>query len=155
MDAGCEKRLVAQITKQVSAALARPDASNDDEKKACEQLLGIRWSKPLIKAVSPHVLSGLVRRGLYNPATTQMATTLRSGLSEIWKSIGGEVDADSGSWWSFIGKYGLKNEASRQEWDETVTQMQGWLINNPNDLARTRWTSWKKPLKMPNVGSWR
>ena len=66
MDAGCEKRLVSQITKQVSAVLARPNASNDDKKKAYEQLLGIRWSKPLIKEVSPHMLSGLVRRGLYN-----------------------------------------------------------------------------------------
>ena len=102
MDAECEKRLVRQITKQVSNVLARPDASSEDKKKAYEQLLGIRWSKPLIKEVSPHMLSGLVRRGLYNPATTQMATTLRNGLSEIWRSIRGEVDADSGSWWSFI-----------------------------------------------------
>ena len=97
MDAECDKRLVLQITKQVSNMLARPDASNDDKKRAYEQLLGIRWSKPLIKEVSPHMLSGLVRRGLYNPATTQMARILRNGLSEIWRSIGGEVDADSGS----------------------------------------------------------
>ena len=109
MDVGCEKRLVLQITKQVSNVLARPDASNEDKKRAYEQLLGIRWSKPLIKEVSPHMLSGLVRRGLYNPATTQMATILRNGLSEIWRSIGGEVDADSGSWWSFIEKHGLTN----------------------------------------------
>ena len=64
MDVGCEKRLVIQITKQVSNMLARPDASNDDKKRAYEQLLGIRWSKPLIKEVSPHMLSGLVKRGL-------------------------------------------------------------------------------------------
>ena len=147
MDAECEKRLVRQITKQVSNVLARPDASSEDKKKAYEQLLGIRWSKPLIKEVSPHMLSGLVRRGLYNPATTQMATTLRNGLSEIWRSIGGEVDADSGSWWSFIEKHGLTNEASRQGWDETITQMQDWLIYNPSDLAGTRWDFMEEALK--------
>ena len=139
--------MVRQITKQVSNVLARPDASSEDKKKAYEQLLGIRWSKPLIKEVSPHMLSGLVRRGLYNPAATQMATILRNGLSEIWRSIGGEVDADSGSWWSFIEKRGLTNEASRQGWDETVTQMQDWLIYNPSDLAGTRWDFMEEALK--------
>ena len=128
MDEGCEKRLVTQITRHVSAVLARQNASNDEKRAAYEQLLGTRCSKPLIKEVSPHVLSGLVRRGLYDPVTSQMATALRNGLSGIWRSIGGEVDADSGSWWSSIEKHGLKSEASRHGWDETITQMQDWLI---------------------------
>ena len=51
MDDGCEKRLVSKITRQVSTVLARPDASNDEKKNAYEQLLGIRWSKPLIKVL--------------------------------------------------------------------------------------------------------
>ena len=55
-----------------SIVLARPNASNEEKKNAYEQLLGIRWSKPLIKEVSPHVLSGLVRRSFYNPVTSQM-----------------------------------------------------------------------------------
>ena len=147
MDEGCEKRLVTQITRHVPAVLARPNASNEEKRDAYEQLLGSRWSEPLIKEASPHVLGGLVGRGLYNPATSQMATALRNGLSEIWRSIGGEADADSGSWWSFIEKHGLKNEASRQGWDETITQMQDWLIYNPNDLAGTRWDFMEEALK--------
>ena len=75
MDRGCERRPVTQITGHVSAVLARPNASNEEKKNAYEQLLGTRWSKPLIEEASPHVLSGLVRRGMYNPATTQMATS--------------------------------------------------------------------------------
>ena len=57
------------------------------------------------------------------------------------------MDADSGSWWSFSEKHGLENEASRQGWDETISQMQDWLIYNPNDLAGTRWDFLEEVLK--------
>ena len=49
------------------------------------------------------------------------------------------MGADSGSRWSFIDKHGLKNEASRQGWDETITQMQDRLIFDPEDLAGAGW----------------
>ena len=96
-DEDCEKRLVSKITRNASAVLASPTASSEEKKEAREQLLGARWSKPLMKMVSPHVLSGLVRRGLSNPATNQMATVLRNGLYQIWTPVGGDVDVDSGS----------------------------------------------------------
>ena len=54
MDEGCERRLVSQITRNVSVALARRTASNEEKKEAYEKLLGIRWSKPLTREASPH-----------------------------------------------------------------------------------------------------
>ena len=147
MDEGCEKRLVSLRTRNASAVMARRTASNMEKKEAYEQLLGIRWSKPLMKEVSPHVLSGLIRRGLSGPATSQMATVLRKGLCQIWTSIGGDVDVDSGSWRSFVEKHGREDELSKQGWDEAITQMQGWLISNPDDLAKTRWDFVEEAIK--------
>ena len=76
-----------------------------------------------------------------------MATVLRNGLHQIWTSIGGDVDVDSGTWGSFTEKRGLKNEASKQGWDETITQMQDWLISNPDGLAKTRWDLMEEAIK--------
>ena len=48
----------------------------------------------------------------------------------------------------FIEKHGLTNEASRQGWDETITQMQDRLIYNPSDMAGARW-DFMEVLKIP------
>ena len=64
---------------------------------------------------------------------------LRSALREMWHEVGGEVDADSPSWRTFIGATGLIKESSRQGRDETITRLQEWLIFDPTDLSETRW----------------
>ena len=74
-----------------------------------------------MKEVATRALSGFGRRGLADPATAQMATKLRKGLSEIRSSVGGDVDVDSASWWSFVEATGLLEEASKQGCGGTIS----------------------------------
>ena len=57
--------------------------------------LGITWTKRMVKAVPAHKLSGLIRRGVSNPATAQLAQQLRTGLFGTRSVTGGQLDADS------------------------------------------------------------
>ena len=139
MDADCEKKLAVKIAKAASAASAKLLSSRGGKVEAYTCLFGIRWSNPLVKAVSSHGLCGLTKRGLANPATSQMATKFRSGLFEVWNSVGGEVDVFPTSWSPFIEEKGRSKEATRQGWGQTITKLKDWLIRNPNDLAEAKW----------------
>ena len=109
----CVRRLALSVAEQAFAGMASPTASSGEKLKSYSFALGIRWRKHLSKAVSAHVMSGLVGRGLANPATNQMARVLRAGLREAWYAVGGQVDADSSSWRTFIEDKGPIDEASR------------------------------------------
>ena len=67
-----------------------------------------------------------------------MAPRFRAGPFELWSSVGGEVDVHSANEWPFIEKQGLTKEASGHGWDETIMQMQAWLISNPEGLGEAR-----------------
>ena len=84
-------------------------------------------------------MSGLIRRGLANSATNQIALRLRTGLREAWRAAGGQVDADSSSWRTFVEEKGLINGASGQGRRETIPRLREWLVSNPTDLSQTRW----------------
>ena len=43
------------------------------------------------------------------------------------------------SWWPLIEKKGLIKEAARQGRGQTITQLEDWLISNPNDLVEGQW----------------
>ena len=80
-----------------------------------------------------------MRRGLANPATSQLATGFRAGLFEVWNAVGGEVGANSAGRWSFIEINGLIEEASAPGWGVTVAKLGEWLVFGPADLAQARW----------------
>ena len=82
MDEICARQLATRMAKEASAALANPGASQEQKKLAFSFVLGIRWTKDLLETVSAHVMSGLVRRGLANPATKDLARKLREGVHE-------------------------------------------------------------------------
>ena len=129
----CVRRLALSVAEQAFAGMASPTASSGEKLKSYSFALGIRWRKHLSKAASAHVMSGLVGRGLANPATNQMARALRTGLHEVWRAAGGQVDADSSSWWTFVEEKGRIDETSRQGRDETITRLQEWLVSNLMD----------------------
>ena len=139
MGDGREKQLAIKGARTASAALAKPSPADGGKAEANSGLLGIRWSKPLMRAVSTHVLCGLMTMGLPNPTTSQMATRFRSGLFEGRSPVGCEGGAHAASGRPFSEKGGLIREASRQSWGDTVTQLKEWLIFDPNDLAEAKW----------------
>ena len=93
----------------------------------------------MIKAASLHGWSGLVESCLSNPAAVRLARHSRAGVSGSSNTVGGELGADSATWWPLIGVRGLTREASRQGRDETATQPQDWSHSNPADLRGVRW----------------
>ena len=135
----CAQQLATRMVKEASATLANPGASQEQKKLAFGFAPGIRWTKDLLKTVSVHVMSGLVRRGLANPATKELARKLREGVYETWGAIGEQLDADSSSWWTFLEERGITDAAPRQGWGTAVTRLQEWLISNPKDLSETKW----------------
>ena len=139
MDEDCAKKLAIKVVKEASAMLANPGASQEQKELAFSLVLGIRWTKDLMKTVSAHVINGLVRRGLANPATKELARKLRAGVFEIWGAIGEQLDAESSSWWTFLEERGILDTASRQGWEKVITRLQDWLIFNPKDLSETKW----------------
>ena len=139
MDQDCAKKLAIKVVKEASAMLANPGASQEQKELAFSLVLGIRWTKDLMKTVSAHVINGLVRRGLANPATKELARKLRAGVFEIWGAIGEQLDAESSSWWTFLEERGILDTASRQGWEKVITRLQEWLIFNPKDLSETKW----------------
>ena len=114
MDENCAKKLAIKVVKEASTMLANPGASQEQKELAFSLVLGIRWTKDLMKTVSAHVINGLVRRELANPATKELARKLRAGVYEIWGAIGEQLDADSSSWWTFLEERGILDTASRQ-----------------------------------------
>ena len=139
MDENCAEKLAIQVVKEASTMLANPGASQEQKELAFSLVLGIRWTKDLMKTVSVHVINGLVRRGLANPATKELARKLRAGVYEIWGAIGEQLDAESSSWWTFLEERGILDTASRQGWEKVITRLQDWLIFNPKDLSETKW----------------
>ena len=139
MDENCAKKLAIKVVKEASAMLANPGASQEQKELAFSLVLGIRWTKDLMKTVSVHVINGLVRRGLANPVTKELARKLRAGAFEIWGAIGEQLDAESSSWWTFLEERGILDTASRQGWEKVITRLQEWLIFNPKDLSETKW----------------
>ena len=103
--------------------------------------LGSRWAKELAKAASAHKISGMVRRGLSNPAAGEVARRFRAGPYEVRGAVGGEVDVYSASWRTCIGRKGPAKGASRTGRDGTITQPKACLVLNPEDLLGTRWGS--------------
>ena len=97
--------------------------------------MGIRWARQLTKAVSTHAMSGLVRRGLDNPATNPMARRLWAGLRDAWYKMGEQADADSSSWRTFVQKERLIKEAPSQGWRGAITRLKEWSISNAADLS--------------------
>ena len=89
MDDECVSQLGLSVVKTASAEMASPAAPAEERPKAFRFVLGARRPNHLIKAVSPHVTSGLVRRGLANPGANQVARKLRAGLREKWCAVGG------------------------------------------------------------------
>ena len=79
MDEICARQLAIKIVKEASAAMANPGNSQEQRKLAFSFVLGIRWTKDLLETVSAHAMSGLVRRGLSNPATQELASKPREG----------------------------------------------------------------------------
>ena len=138
MDEACARQLATKLMKEASAVLANPDASNEQKKLAFGYLLGIRWTKDMIRSVSSHAICGLVRRGLANPATKELAQQLREGVHEAWGALGDQLDADSSRWWSFLEEKGIMNTASRQGWEAVIVRLRDWMIFNPKDLTETR-----------------
>ena len=113
MDDGCEMSRALKVVAKSSSSAAHPAVFPDGKSDAARRKLGIRWTEELIEAASPHRVSGLIRRGLSNPAADQLAGQLRSGLFEIWSAaVEEELDTDSASWLSFIKLEGLTREAS-------------------------------------------
>ena len=55
---------------------------------------------------------GVVRRGLADSATNQLARKLPTGLHEAWSAVRREVDVDSTRWLTFIERKGPTKEAS-------------------------------------------
>ena len=139
MDEACARQLAARLMKETSTVLANPDASDEQKKLAFSYMLGIRWTKDMIRSVSTHAMCGLVRRGLANPATRVFAQQLREGVHEAWGAIGDQLDADSSKWWTFLEEKGIMNTASRQGWEAVIVRLRSWLICNPKDLTETRW----------------
>ena len=135
----CVRQLALRVAERASAEMASAAASSDEKLKAYHYGLGIRWTKHLIKAASAHVMSGLVRRGLANPATNQMARGLRPALHEAWYAVGGQVDADSSSWRTVVVGKGLIDEVFRHGWGGTVSHLQDLLILNRPDMSASRW----------------
>ena len=139
MDGICAQQLAVRSVEEAPAALANSGTSPEQRKQAFSFVMGTRWAKDLMKTVSAHVMSALVRRGLANPTTNELARKLREGLHDAWSALEGQVDADSSSWRTFLEERGIMDEASRQGWEEVVTRLRDWLISNPKDLSETKW----------------
>ena len=73
MDDECVRQLALNVAKQAIAEMASPAASSEEKLKAYSFVLGSKWAKRLIKEASAHAMGGLVRSGLANSATNQMA----------------------------------------------------------------------------------
>ena len=79
----CEKEVAIKVAKTASAVLPKPSATVEDKVDAYKCFLGAGWPKPIMRAASTHVLCGLMRRGLANPATSQLAAGFTAGLLEV------------------------------------------------------------------------
>ena len=150
IEAECEKQLLLKISRTASAVLAKPASA-----EAYSGLPGIKWPETLLGEVSTHVFRGLIRGGLATPSTTQQATRLRTGLVAEWNSVAGGVDADSAGWWSSSEKKGLLMEALGRGRGGAITQLEDWLMFNPDDLAGTKWDLMNNAWRMLNIVSWR
>ena len=111
MDDGCEKQLAVKVANTASAVSAKPSSADEERVVAHRCFAGARWPEPLARATSTHVMCGLMRRSLVNPATSQLVTRFIAGLFEVLDAVGGEVDADFASWWPFFERNGLIKEA--------------------------------------------
>ena len=135
----CVSQLALSVAGKAPAEMAGPTASPDEKLKAFSFARGIRWTKQLFKALSAHVLRVLVRKGLANTETNQMARKVRAGLHEARYAVGARADADASRRWAFIEEKGFVYEASREGRGGTITRLQEWLVVNPTDLPETRW----------------
>ena len=104
MDEGCVRGLTLDVAKGASATMATPTASPDEKAGAHGCNLGASCTKDLMRAATARMLSGLTRRSLADPATTELAKKLRAGLHEVGGAVGGEVDAAGGEVDSLLGE---------------------------------------------------
>ena len=114
MDDSCERQIAKSVSRKAPAALASRPTSSDEKVEASRRILGNRWTENLLRAVLTHNFWGLMKRGLADPSTSQLATKRRSGLRELSGAAGGEIDADSSSRRASIELESLTKEASKQ-----------------------------------------
>ena len=137
MEDSCEKLPALDVANSASAYFPGPSASAED---AFSCILGIRWTKELIKSASPHRVSGMIRRGPANPTASQPASRPRAGFYEVWSGTGRDVDVDSAGWQTFTErKARMEAAAARNGRDSTATQPKVRPIRGPEDPHEAGW----------------
>ena len=46
---------------------------------------------------------------------------------------------DGAAFWAIVDSHGMANGATGQGWEDSLTQMQEWLIFTPANLKETNW----------------
>ena len=88
----CEQRWVSTMVDKASIAFADPYALSEKHTGASDCILGASWTKILIRRASAHEMSGVMRRGLHDPAPTQLAKQVRRAPCEVRNAVGGELN---------------------------------------------------------------
>ena len=141
-----EKLPAWELVCRATPTMSNPTAPSDGKSDTYRYILWGKWTKQLIEAAAAHRLSGLIRRGLSNPGSTQLAQQLRTKLCEIRDSIQGAATfgtpfAKLRQSWAPMRRAGghLKRcAASRRGSGETLPQLQGWEIPRPGYLREVR-----------------
>ena len=110
----CRKSLANAVFGRAPRDLADPHTSTQDRAAGYEYLLGISWTKDLVRRASAQKMSATIQRGLANPATHPYAKRLRVRLRSVGNPVAGEMSRRASNLGTSIEKEGLTAEASRQ-----------------------------------------